>query len=338
MKNGAHTVIKLTSVRDEKEYALKKLPVTEVKEVQREVLVPSCLNHPNIMPVDLAFVEGGYVYVQTAWCQNGDVRAWLKSAPRSVAECCAMLGGVLHGIAYIHDHDVVHGDLKPGNVLMDNGRPRISDWGVCRLRLGVTTLLGMATTTRMLTPEYAAPELLANPKAQTSFATDMFAMGRMIQAVVSSLETSADAGSPKIAQLRAAAKQCMTDDPQARPSATKLLDEYCIFHAMTYAKGATLSRNHVQWEHEVQGKVEEAKGDAEAGGGEGLVWVPYDDKDNMLLEATYTRFKEARIRLAAFGEHNHQRVSDGKVVVFSEMKAVAADTGWVRVRRALQAQ
>ncbi len=69
-----------------------------------------------------------------------------------------------------------------------------------------------------------------------------------------------------------------------------------------------------------------------------LAWVPYDDKDNMLLEATYTRSKEARMGLPASGEHNRHRVSDGTVVVLSEMKSMTEGAGCVRVRRALQAQ
>ena len=65
------------------------------------------------------------------------------------------------GIAHLHGLAIVHGDLKPGNVLLDEeGRPRISDWGLSRVSAGVTRT-AMAATTVGYTERYAAPEVLA---------------------------------------------------------------------------------------------------------------------------------------------------------------------------------
>ena len=65
------------------------------------------------------------------------------------------------GIVHLHGLAIVHGDLKPANVLLDaEGRPRISDWGLSRLSHGVTRT-GMKATTVSYTDGYAAPEVVA---------------------------------------------------------------------------------------------------------------------------------------------------------------------------------
>ena len=71
----------------------------------------------------------------------------------------------MHGLA------IVHGDIKPDNVLLDDdGHPKISDWGLSRVSHGVTSVHDAASKVGY-TPGYAAPEVLAGKK--TTFASDM---------------------------------------------------------------------------------------------------------------------------------------------------------------------
>ena len=78
---------------------------------------------------------------------------------------------VHQGLVHLHSFAIVHGDLKPANVLLDNdGRPRIADWGLSRVSQGFTRTYTPATVSGF-TQGYAAPEVVAGRR--TSFASDM---------------------------------------------------------------------------------------------------------------------------------------------------------------------
>lgn len=71
--------------------------------------------------------------------------------------------GVSKGLEHLHSHNIVHGDLKPSNVVIDSkGVPKICDFGLLRLvrnhKTGVTTTTAYTGTTRYLSFELAKLE------------------------------------------------------------------------------------------------------------------------------------------------------------------------------------
>jgi len=76
------------------------------------------------------------------------------------------------GLAHLHGLAIVHGDIKPDNVLLDDdGHPKISDWGLSRVSHGLTSVHDAASKVGY-TPGYAAPEVEEGKK--TTFASDMY--------------------------------------------------------------------------------------------------------------------------------------------------------------------
>lgn len=82
---------------------------------------------------------------------------------------------VLDGLAYTHGQGVIHRDLKPGNILInDDGRIKITDFGVARIDTSTLTALGDIVGT----PHYMAPEQFGGEEATPR--TDLYQVGVMV--------------------------------------------------------------------------------------------------------------------------------------------------------------
>jgi len=145
----------------------------------RERRILARLDHPNLA----RFIDGGVAddgrpwfaleFVRgepiTRWCDTRMLD--LRSRVRRFLDVCA-------AVQYAHAQLVVHRDLKPGNILVDErGHVRLLDFGIARL-LGdeeAESTLTRAGHRGVLTPEYAAPEQYAGEAA--GVATDVYALG-----------------------------------------------------------------------------------------------------------------------------------------------------------------
>ena len=84
---------------------------------------------------------------------------------------------LLQGIVYLHSRQIVHADIKPHNILLDeHGQPRISDWGISRVSHGFTRTGDPVSGEGAFTQGYAAPEVVGGSKA--TFASDMYVVPR----------------------------------------------------------------------------------------------------------------------------------------------------------------
>ena len=83
---------------------------------------------------------------------------------------------VLAAVEHAHGHAVIHRDLKPANILFGaDGNPKLLDFGIAKV-LGETE--AAASATRILTPEFAAPEQLRGQALTT--ATDTYLAGGVL--------------------------------------------------------------------------------------------------------------------------------------------------------------
>eukprot|EP00898_Chlorokybus_atmophyticus_P005482 jgi/Chlat1/5935/Chrsp4S06260 len=126
---------------------LKELPLSDEsarKVFENEVTLLWKLHHPAIITVEAAFYDGLRAYIQTPYIDGGTMGQWLLKGPKPW-EVQSAFRQLLQGLSYVHDHGVVHRDMKLDNVLMaKDNKPVICDLGISKDR---SALLAHTTTT-----------------------------------------------------------------------------------------------------------------------------------------------------------------------------------------------
>ncbi|KAH8110507.1 kinase-like domain-containing protein, partial [Phellopilus nigrolimitatus] len=113
--------------------------------VAREVKVWSRLEHPNILPF-LGFIveESGFSSLVSEWMDNGTVSIYIKNHPK--CNLMRIILGIAEGLAYLHDKNVIHADLKSDNVLISHKEvPLICDFGISKILAATQTLGGVCS-------------------------------------------------------------------------------------------------------------------------------------------------------------------------------------------------
>eukprot|EP01025_Chloroclados_australasicus_P041400 TRINITY_DN4384_c0_g3_i1.p1 TRINITY_DN4384_c0_g3~~TRINITY_DN4384_c0_g3_i1.p1 ORF type:complete len:881 (+),score=81.81 TRINITY_DN4384_c0_g3_i1:160-2802(+) len=150
---------------------LKKLEHPNVVKL-KEVIDPPSFEDPLMLVMD--YLEGGHV-VNRIEGTNDRFDALLEDEAREYFRM------MCKGLDYLHYNRVVHGDLKPENLLLDGkGELKIADFGCARIK-DVDTVL--TTTSRYGTPAFRAPEMLTGDNYDP-FAADIWALGVCLYCMV----------------------------------------------------------------------------------------------------------------------------------------------------------
>lgn len=149
-----------------------------LKRFQREADALSRLAHPNIVPFYGLFEEDGLHFLLEKFVDGyslADVLKGRKGTPLPLGEALIYLKSLCSALGYSHSHDVVHCDVKPGNVMIDSGGSIfLTDFGIARYASGGTTsTLGPAGTPAYMSPEQIRGEPLTP-------AGDIYAIGLIL--------------------------------------------------------------------------------------------------------------------------------------------------------------
>ncbi|KAH9475505.1 Serine/threonine/tyrosine-protein kinase HT1 [Psilocybe cubensis] len=132
------------------------------KRLRREIRLWALLRHPNVVPLlGTTTGFGPYLAMVCPWMEHGNLSQYLnkKVLELTLRKRLQILADVIEGLAYLHSQSVIHGDLTTGNILMDEDRAHLSDFGLSNAMAEVRHNSFISSTVGG-SPRWAAPELL----------------------------------------------------------------------------------------------------------------------------------------------------------------------------------
>ena len=148
---------------------------------ERQIL--AALTHPNIAALlDGGTAPDGRPYLVMEYIDGDTLLRYAVARGLDTAARLQLFLPVCRAVHYAHRQQVLHRDLKPGNIMVNaEGIPKLLDFGIAKLLLNELVPGGAPVTeteVRLLTPDYASPEQLAG--LELSPATDIYSLGVLL--------------------------------------------------------------------------------------------------------------------------------------------------------------
>ncbi len=143
----------------------------------REIRIEASLQHPHILPLHDSGIAGGLLYYVMPYVSGETLRGRLaREKQLPLADALRIIGEVADALSYAHGQNVVHRDIKPGNILLSGDHAVVADFGIAR---AITAAAGEQVTEGGIalgTPEYMSPEQAAG-ETGIDGRTDVYALG-----------------------------------------------------------------------------------------------------------------------------------------------------------------
>jgi len=134
------------------------------------------LDHPGIVPVYEVGELEGHPYFNMKFVEGRTLSALLAEGPLPPRQAAELLAAVARAIHYAHRQGVLHRDVKPSNVLLDDdGKPHVTDFGLAKLMSDPVSLTRSGAV--LGTPAYMAPEQAAGARGKVGPTSDVYSLG-----------------------------------------------------------------------------------------------------------------------------------------------------------------
>jgi len=157
------------------------LPPEEKEEYEarfyQEARAAGRLSHPNIVTIYDVGKSGDIAYIAMEFLQGRELRDILDEYPLlPIDQVLDIVVQVAQGLAYAHEHGIVHRDVKPANIMIvRDGHAKITDFGIARMASSsIRTQTGMV----LGSPKHMSPEQITGKPIDQR--TDIFSLGVML--------------------------------------------------------------------------------------------------------------------------------------------------------------
>jgi serine/threonine protein kinase len=207
-----------------------------LQRFRREAQAVASLDHPNILPIyEVSESEDGLPFFSMKLAEKGSLQENAASLRKEPRKCVQLMAKVAHAVEYAHSRGVLHRDIKPGNILLnDRGEPLVSDFGLAKLLDGNNDLTRSLTT--FGTAGFVAPEQADGAAADVTPVADVYSLGAVLFNVlagrppfvgsnpVSVIRQASEMQAPKLRSLASSldrdletiCARCLERDPKAR--------------------------------------------------------------------------------------------------------------------------
>jgi len=159
-----------------KPYAIKFLKI-EDPSVRNQVLAEletvqlfAQVDHPNLVSIEDKGVIDGVPYIVMGYAGDETLRSRLEEGRLSTDEALSVFVQAARGVQALHEHSLVHFDLKPANIFLKGDITRVGDYGLSKL----ITQTAMSLSSGRGTPYYMAPEML---RRKGDHRADIYSLG-----------------------------------------------------------------------------------------------------------------------------------------------------------------
>src|SRR6476661_7266289 len=207
-----------------------------LERFRREAQAVASLDHPNILPIyEVSESEDGLPFFSMKFATAGSLHGAAPTLRNEPRKCVQLMAKVARATEYAHGRGILHRDLKPGNILIDDrGEPLVSDFGLAKW-LDTNRDLTKSLTT-FGTPGYIAPEQAEAVAADLTPAADVYSLGAILfdlltgrppflgANALSVIRQASETPAPKLRSLirshdrdlETVCARCLERDPKAR--------------------------------------------------------------------------------------------------------------------------
>ena len=149
-----------------------------VERFRREARAVAQLAHPNIVTVIDRGDDAGRQYIVFEYVEGDDLKQLIdKTGPLPIDQVVELGREIAAALAFAHERGIVHRDVKPQNVLLSDGRAKVTDFGIARsldVEHGVTQTGTVLGTSNYIAPEQASGQPIDDRSDVYSFGVVLF--------------------------------------------------------------------------------------------------------------------------------------------------------------------